>query len=78
MLLLLLSVLMVSKVMYPRGAPISLRTPGGIVALVVLLGIIVGALVSPSWVLFPFFIAYMAFGVLRQVALILVERGGTE
>jgi CDP-diacylglycerol---serine O-phosphatidyltransferase len=77
-LLLLLSVLMVSKVMYPRGAPISLRTPGGIVALVVLLGIIVGALVSPSWVLFPFFLAYMAFGVLRQVALILVDRGGTE
>src|SRR6185436_18344098 len=29
-LILLLSVLMVSKVMYPRGAPVSVRTPGGI------------------------------------------------
>jgi CDP-diacylglycerol---serine O-phosphatidyltransferase len=77
-LLLLLSVLMVSKVMYPRGAPLSLRTPGGIVALLVVLGLIAGALIVPSWILFPFFLAYMAFGVLRQVVLILVDRGGTE
>ena len=77
-LLLLLSVLMVSKVMYPRGAPLSLRTPGGIAGLVVVTGLIAGAVIVPSWILFPFFLGYMAFGVLRQVALILVERGGPE
>jgi CDP-diacylglycerol--serine O-phosphatidyltransferase len=77
-LLLMLSVLMVSKVMYPRGAPVNLRTPGGIIALIVLLGFIVGAVVAPSSFLFPFFVLYMTFGVLRHLVLILLDRGGVE
>jgi CDP-diacylglycerol--serine O-phosphatidyltransferase len=77
-LLLLLSVLMVSKVMYPRGAPVSLRTPGGIVMLAILVGLLAGALIAPSWILFPFFLAYITFGVLRRVVLILLEHGGPE
>jgi CDP-diacylglycerol--serine O-phosphatidyltransferase len=77
-LLLMLSVLMVSKVMYPRGAPVNLRTPGGVIALIVLLGFIVGAVVAPSSFLFPFFVLYMTFGVLRHLVLILLDRGGLE
>lgn len=77
-LLLMLSVLMVSKVMYPRGAPVNLRTPGGVIALIVLLGFIIGAVVAPSYFLFPFFLLYMTFGVLRHLVLILVDRGGIE
>ena len=77
-LLLLMAVLMVSKVMYPRGAPVSLKTPKGIFALVLLLAIVVGSIVYPSSILFPFFIAYASFGVLRHIVLILTERGADE
>lgn len=77
-LLLLMAVLMVSKVMYPRGAPVSFRTPQGLVALAILLTIVLGSLIKPSSVLFPFFIAYASFGVLRHVFLILTERGAEE
>lgn len=77
-LLLLLAVLMVSKVMYPRAAPVNLRTPGGIAMLLLLLGIVGGSIVFPSSILFPFFVAYAAFGVLRHVMLILIDRGADE
>ena len=77
-LLLLLSVLMVSKVMYPRAAPVSIRTPGGIAVLAVLLAIVVGSILYPSSILFPFFIAYASFGVLRHMVLILIDRGADE
>jgi CDP-diacylglycerol--serine O-phosphatidyltransferase len=77
-LLLLLSVLMVSKVMYPRGAPISLRTAGGVVSLVAVLALITGAVIAPSTILFPFFLAYLSFGVLRHLVLVLVDRGAPE
>ena len=77
-LLLLLAVLMVSKVMYPRAAPVNLRTPGGIAMLLLLLAIVVGSIVFPSSILFPFFVTYATFGVLRHVALILTDRGADE
>ena len=77
-LILLLSVLMVSKVMYPRGAPVSVRTPGGILMLVLLLGIVVGSILKPASILFPFFLAYASFGVLRHITLMLFERGNEE
>jgi CDP-diacylglycerol--serine O-phosphatidyltransferase len=78
-LLLLLAGLMVSKVMYPRGGgAASLRTPAGIVSLLVLLGFVVGAIIAPASFLFPFFLAYMTFGVLRHLVLILFDRGAGE
>jgi len=77
-LILLLSVLMVSKVMYPRGAPVSVRTPGGILMLALLLGIVVGSILKPASILFPFFLAYASFGVLRHITLMLIERGTEE
>lgn len=77
-LLLLLAALMVSRVMYPRGGPVSLRRPGGIMVFVVLVGFLVGAIVAPSSFLFPFFLTYMVFGILRHIVLILTENGGPE
>ena len=76
--LLLLSVLMVSKVMYPRAAPVSVRTPGGIAVLAVLLAIVVGSILKPASILFPFFLAYASFGVLRHITLMLIDRGTEE
>jgi phosphatidylserine synthase len=73
-LILLLAVLMVSKVMYPKNAPMNLRTPGGIFGLVLQLGILVGAIIAPAVVLFPVGIAYLAFGIIRHFILILVAR----
>jgi CDP-diacylglycerol--serine O-phosphatidyltransferase len=77
-LLLLMSVLMVSKVMYPRGAPVSLRNPRGVLALVLMLALVIGSIVWPSSILFPFFVAYASFGVLRHIVLMLIERGADE
>ncbi len=74
-LILLLAVLMVSKVMYPRHAPMNLRTTGGIIGLVLQVGILIGAVIAPSVVLFPVGVAYMTFGVVRHFLLILIDRG---
>jgi CDP-diacylglycerol--serine O-phosphatidyltransferase len=76
-LLLLLAALMVSKVQYPRGG-VNIRKPSGILVLVILLGFIVGSIVAPSSFVFPFFLTYMAFGVVRHVVLRLLEPGGDE
>ena len=77
-LLLLLAALMVSKVQYPRGGPISIRKPSGILVLAVLLGFVVGSIVAPSSFVFPFFLTYMTFGVVRHVVLRLLDLGGDE
>ncbi len=77
-LLLLTAALMVSKVQYPRGGPISLRKPAGLLVLTVLVGFVVGSIVAPSSFLFPFFLTYLTFGVLRHVVLRLTENGVDE
>lgn len=77
-LLLLTGVLMVSKVMYPRGTPVSPKTPGGILSLTIFFGFVVGSIVAPSYFLFPFFLTYMTFGLIRHGILILIDRGGPE
>jgi CDP-diacylglycerol--serine O-phosphatidyltransferase len=77
-LLLLLAALMVSKVGYPKAGPANVRTPGGLLTLGILLGFLVGSIVAPSSFLFPFFLTYMTFGVLRHVMIILTELGGSE
>jgi CDP-diacylglycerol--serine O-phosphatidyltransferase len=76
-LLLLTAALMVSKVQYPRGS-INIRKPTGILAMVILIGFVVGAIVAPSSFLFPFFLTYLTFGVVRHVVLRLTETGGDE
>ncbi len=77
-LLLVLAVLMVSKVAYPRAAPANVRRPSGLVTVGVLLGFLVGSIVAPASFLFPFFLTYTTFGVLRHGVLILTDLGGSE
>jgi CDP-diacylglycerol---serine O-phosphatidyltransferase len=77
-LILLLSVLMVSNVKYPRFPAIGLRTARGIFGLTVHLGILLGGLLAPEHFLFPLGLFYMVFGAGRALVLGLMERGEAE
>ncbi len=77
-LILLLSLLMVSNVKYPRFPAIGLRSVRGLVGLAVHLVILLGGLLAPEHFLFPLGLAYMAFGVGRALVLGLMERGEHE
>lgn len=72
-LLLLLGVLMVSTVKYPKFPPIGLRSTKARVGLVINLTILTGGLLAPEYVLFPLGLAYMVFGIVRAVVLGLLE-----
>jgi CDP-diacylglycerol---serine O-phosphatidyltransferase len=73
-LMLLLALLMVSNVKYPKFPPIGIRSAKGIFGLVVHLVILVGALLAPEYFLFPLGLAYVAFGLIRATLLGLMER----
>jgi CDP-diacylglycerol--serine O-phosphatidyltransferase len=73
-LMLLLAVLMVSNVKYPKFPPIGLRSRKGIFGLVVHLVILLGGLLAPEYFLFPLGLFYMAFGIVRATVLGLMER----
>jgi CDP-diacylglycerol--serine O-phosphatidyltransferase len=77
-LILLLAVLMVSNVKYPRFPAIGLKSARGIFGLVVHLGILLGGLLAPEHSLFPLGLLYMVYGVGRAVVLGLMERGEAE
>lgn len=77
-LILLLSVLMVSNVKYPRFPPIGLKTGRGIFGLVVHLGILLGGVLAPEHFLFPLGLVYMVFGATRALVLGLTERAEAE
>jgi CDP-diacylglycerol--serine O-phosphatidyltransferase len=77
-LILLLSVLMVSNVKYPKFPAIGLRSVRGIFGLVVHLGILLGGLLAPEHFLFPLGLVYMVFGATRALVLGLMERGEAE
>ena len=81
-LVLLLAALMVSNVKYPRMPHIGVRSIAGVFGLVVLIGIVAGTIAAPANFLFPFFLIYMGFGIVRSVVLSLLERsqppGGAE
>ncbi|HEX5385985.1 MAG TPA: CDP-diacylglycerol--serine O-phosphatidyltransferase [Gemmatimonadales bacterium] len=77
-LILLLSVLMVSNVKYPRFPPIGIRSARGWFGIAVHVGILVGGLLAPDAFLFPLGLAYMLFGVVRALILGLMERGDLE
>lgn len=74
-LMLLLSVLMVSSVKYPRWPRIGLRSLSGIVGLLLHAGILAGALLAPARFLFPLGLAYMMLGLGRAVIVGVLERG---
>jgi CDP-diacylglycerol---serine O-phosphatidyltransferase len=73
-LVLLLALLMVSNVRYPKFPPIGLRSVKGIFGLFVHLTILVGGIFFPEYFLFPLGLFYMAFGVTRALVLGLMER----
>jgi CDP-diacylglycerol---serine O-phosphatidyltransferase len=73
-LMLLLAVLMVSNVKYPKFPPIGLRSRKGIFGLVVHLVILLGGLFAPEYFLFPLGLFYVAFGIVRATVLGLMER----
>ena len=73
-LMLLLAVLMVSNVKYPKFPPIGLRSARGIFGLVVHIVILLGGLLAPEYFLFPLGLFYMTFGLARATILGLMER----
>jgi CDP-diacylglycerol--serine O-phosphatidyltransferase len=76
-LMLLLAVLMVSNVKYPKFPPIGLRSAKGILGLTVHLIILIGGLMAPEYFLFPLGLLYMTFGLARATILGLMERPET-
>jgi CDP-diacylglycerol---serine O-phosphatidyltransferase len=74
LLMLLLAVLMVSNVKYPKFPPIGIRSARGIFGLVVHLVILLGGLLAPEYFLFPLGLFYMSFGIARAIILGLMER----
>lgn len=74
MLMLLLAVLMVSGVKYPRWPAVGFRTRGQILGLATYLVILMGGLLVPEYFLFPLGLAYMAFGLVRTLILALADR----
>ena len=73
-LMLLLALLMVSNVKYPKFPPIGLRSARGLFGLAVHLGILLGALLAPEYFLFPLGLFYVAYGLGRATVLGLMER----
>lgn len=73
-LIILLSVLMLSTVKYPKSPRISVRSMRGILGLVLYLAVLVAVIVSPSSFMFPMALAYTAYGVLRFTILSLLDR----
>ncbi len=72
--MLLLAVLMVSNVKYPKFPPIGLRSAKGLFGLAVHLVILLGALLAPEYFLFPLGLGYVIYGVARATILGLMER----
>src|SRR5688572_17491920 len=77
-LMLLLALLMVSNVRYPRFPPIGIRTAKGILGLLVHLVILAGALLAPDVFLFPLGLTYLAYGLLRATVLGLMQQPAGE
>ena len=77
-LMLLLAVLMVSNVKYPKFPPIGLRSAKGLLGLAVHLAILLGGILAPEYFLFPLGLFYMAFGLVRATLLGLMERPEPE
>src|SRR5512145_700335 len=64
-LMLLLALLMVSNVKYPKFPPIGIRSPKGLLGLAVHLTILLGGIFAPEYFLFPLGLVYVTFGIAR-------------
>jgi len=74
-LLLLLSVLMVSNVKYPRFPSIGFRSSSGIVGTIFLVIVLIGSITEPASFLFPLGVVYLAFGIVRATVLGFMQQG---
>jgi CDP-diacylglycerol--serine O-phosphatidyltransferase len=74
-LALLLALLMVSRVQYPKLPGFGFRSWRQGITTVLVLGVMLAALVRPDVMLFPIGIAYLVFGLLRSAFIALQERG---
>ncbi len=72
-LMLLLAVLMVSNVKYPRWPPAGFGSPRRLLGLALYLGVLIGGLLAPEYVLFPMGLFYVAFGLVRALSLALAQ-----
>jgi hypothetical protein len=75
-LMLLVALLMVSNVKYPKVPPLGFRNLKGIIGTIFTVALLVGGIVAPEYVLFPFAVFYIAFGLLRAVLLALTDQRG--
>jgi CDP-diacylglycerol--serine O-phosphatidyltransferase len=73
-LMLLLALLMVSNVKYPKLPSIGIRSAKGLFGLAVHLAILIGGILAPEYFLFPLGLFYVAFGLVRTTVLGLMER----
>ncbi len=73
-LIVLLALLMVSTVKYPRLPAMGFRSVKGIAGLLAHVGILVCSLWVPQYFLFPLGVTYLAFGLVRHVVLSGLER----
>ena len=74
LLVILIAVLMVSTVKYPRWPRIGIRSLRGWLGLIMTVGILAGAILIPESFLFPLGVAYVLFGVIRFLVLGFLER----
>lgn len=73
-LVLVLAALMVSNVKYPRFPKIGFHSVGAVFGLVLGVGVLAGSILAPNIFLFPFFLTYVAFGIVRGTILSLLDR----
>ena len=73
-LMLLLALLMVSNVKYPKFPGIGVRSARGLFGLAVYLTILFGGILAPEYFLFPLGLFYMSYGIVRATILGLMER----
>ncbi len=66
-LLVILSILMVSNVRYPAFPRINIRVFKGIATLITVLAMIMTMVIFPEYVIFPFGLAYICWGLFREV-----------
>lgn len=78
LLMILVSVLMVSNVRYPKFPGLGIRSARGIFGLVLTIGILAGGLLVPEYFFFPFGLTYVSYGLVRAVVLALHERGDDD
>jgi len=78
LLMLVLGVLMVSNVKYPKMPGFSFRTGRQALVTLLVLGCMLAALIKPDVVLFPLGLAYLLFGLVRGAYLGLSERHEPE